>query len=206
MSARSPPSKVSRREEKPTVTVRRPPKAIESPSQKPDTEDTVGELVRRLDSLRAKGNPPPSHSAKGTPSPARSNSTKSIESLHTAMPEASTRKIFSSSSGPTTPRYGPLSVSSASAPDQNVAPQEDPQERECRHAQRKLDVMEVVSLWRKLGDPTIGSGIFLEAAFPEEIPMMMRRGSKFAHLAPVIGVNAAAKRARKIDCRNKKSF
>ena len=131
--------------------------------------------MRRLDYLRAKENPPPSNSNKAPPSPARSNSTSSIESLPVALSKSSQRQNFSSSSGSVTPRYGPLSVSSASAPEKSPSSLEDPQERERRHAQRQLDVMEVTSLWSRLDAPTIGYEIVLATSFSGETVTMERR-------------------------------
>ena len=121
------------------------------------------------------------------------------------MSKASNPRRFDTSD-PSAPRYGPASIPNptSSAPDLEV--ERIAAEITDRRNRRDHALQETFSLWGRIDNPQSTDDLVVESTLQEEVVVMMRRGGRFAELAPSIGINQATKRARGYNQTKLKSF
>ena len=187
------------------------------PSEKNDTED---DLLRRLERVFERNNrrassshaPPAQHHTGGR----HASPTPSERSLPPPLSKAVNRRRFNTSA-PSRPRYGPESVPMAETsprtpvmPTASLSP--DPeieriaQDIVNRRNHREIVLQEVVDLWHRLEHPRPNDSLIVESDLSEDVITMMRRGKRFAELAPRVGVNQATKRSRGFNQQRLNSF
>ena len=166
------------------------------PHERTDTEE---DLLRRMERVFVRNNrarrSAPFQTGGKQASPANSE-----RSLPTPSSKAVIRRRFNTSV-PETPRYGPESLPARDAPS-SPTPAPNPEVVALAHGiserrQRRDEARnEVIQLWARLEHPQATDSLIVESNIADDVLVMMKRGRRFAELAPRIGVNQATKRSR----------